>query len=252
MSQKRLSQAFAVECQNFITCHYRTLFFKGLIRSDHFNINCCPSIPSVKSLQRKRPDHFRKSRAPLLILLGLIFGFQLPSTAFAHRGAVDEIDPCRIKIGNEWVHFTAYTPQLTAGKGYCRAIPQVGVTNLVFDYEGKELRHVSVEFEITKEPEGTRVFYQEPKQIQTGTVNGVVDFGKFGPGNYLAHVTISDRGEKIDKHVPFSVGIEDESEGNFIPFLIFVSFLILAILIMLWMARSKRGKPSPPAQTEQK
>ena len=131
---------------------------------------------------------------------------------------------------------------LTAGKGYCKIIPKVGLTNLVFDYEGEKLRHVSVEFEITKEPEGSRVFYQEPRQISTGTVNGVVDFGKFGPGNYLAHVTLVDKGNKLDKHLPFSVGIEDESDWDIVPFLILIAVLVIAVIIMMWMARSKKSK----------
>lgn len=104
------------------------------------------------------------------VLFALIFGILLPSAGYAHRGAIDEVDPCRIKVGNEWVHFTAYTPMLTGGKGHCKAIPQAGLTNLVFDYEGQQLRHVTVEFEITKEPEGTRIYYQEPQKILSGTV----------------------------------------------------------------------------------
>jgi hypothetical protein len=33
-----------------------------------------------------------------------------------------------------------------------------------------------VEFEVTKEPEGTRVFYQAPEKIKKGTVDAKVDF----------------------------------------------------------------------------
>lgn len=246
MNQKCLTPDMLVEyCNRFNHC-FRVLSFTGLSRSDRLTHHRSMPVSTDNDL-----CHFHKSlQLSLLILPLLIFGFLLPTTVYAHRGAIDEIDPCRIKIGNEWIHFTAYTPQITAGKGYCKTIPQVGVTNLVFDYEGKELRHVSVEFEITKEPEGTRVFYQEPKKILTGTVNGVVDFNKFGPGEYLAHVTIIDKGEKIDKHVPFSVGMGDDSEGGIMPFLILVSVLIIIILIMLWKARSKGGSAAPSEQEE--
>lgn len=258
MNQKCLPTALLVECQNLLNYCCRDLSFQGKLNSDQYiESSSKPVLTKIHLLSRLRDlnrnarELFHKQLQPsLLILSALIFGFLLPSTVYAHRGAIDEVDPCRIKVGNEWVHFTAYTPQLTAGKGYCRTIPQVGLTNLVFDYEGKELRHVSVEFEVTKEPEGTRVFYQEPKKILTGTVNGVVDFGKFGPGDYLAHVTIIDQGEKIDKHVPFSVGMGDDSEGGFIPFLILVSILVVAIIIMLWMARSKGGRSAPPEQSD--
>nr|WP_305907015.1 hypothetical protein [Methylomarinum sp. Ch1-1]MDP4519732.1 hypothetical protein [Methylomarinum sp. Ch1-1] len=86
-------------------------------------------------------------------------------SAYAHRGPADEIDTCRIRVGSEKIHFTAYTPTFTQGTGYCQAIPNIGPTNLVFDYEGHKLRNDTVEFEITKEPEGTRIFHQEPKKL---------------------------------------------------------------------------------------
>nr|WP_305908003.1 hypothetical protein [Methylomarinum sp. Ch1-1]MDP4520805.1 hypothetical protein [Methylomarinum sp. Ch1-1] len=94
----------------------------------------------------------------------VLFLTLLSVNVYAHRGAVDEIDTCRIKVGFEKIHFTAYTPEFTKGQGFCQFIPNVGLTNLVFDYEGKKLRDVSIEYEITKEPEGTRIFYQEPKK----------------------------------------------------------------------------------------
>jgi thiosulfate/3-mercaptopyruvate sulfurtransferase len=45
-------------------------------------------------------------------------------------------------------------------------------------------RNMMVEFEVTKEPEGTRIFYQEPKKHKSGTVvldlpNGVKDQSKY-------------------------------------------------------------------------
>ncbi|MFI3156741.1 MAG: hypothetical protein QX199_11350 [Methylococcaceae bacterium] len=36
------------------------------------------------------------------------------------------------------------------------------------------MRNLTVEFEVTKEPEGTRIFYLEPAKIKSGTVNGTV------------------------------------------------------------------------------
>ena len=113
-------------------------------------------------------------------LFGLLT-IAMPSAVYAHRGVrvSNEVDACNILVGHERVHFTAYTPTFTT-KEYCQSIPHIGTTNLVFDYEGKSLRNLTVEFEVTKEPEGTRIFYQEPTKIKSGTVNGVVDFSKFG------------------------------------------------------------------------
>ena len=144
----------------------------------------------------------------VLAALFLTMSFSTPS--YSHRGALDEVDVCRIRVGSEKIHFTAYTPTFTQSQGYCRFIPNVGLTNLIFDYEGKKLRDVSVEFEVTKEPEGSRVFYLEPQKTKSGTVKADIDFSKYGAGDYLAHVTIAHDGEKLDTHLPFVVGAEEE------------------------------------------
>ncbi|MFZ2407533.1 MAG: hypothetical protein WAW41_20540 [Methylobacter sp.] len=144
----------------------------------------------------------------VLSVLFLSLSFSAPS--YSHRGALDEIDVCRIRVGTEKIHFTAYTPTFTQSEGFCRFIPNVGLTNLIFDYEGKKLRDISIEFEVTKEPEGTRIFYLEPQKTKTGSVKADIDFSKYGAGDYLAHVTIVHDGEKLDTHLPFVVGAEEE------------------------------------------
>ena len=174
----------------------------------------------------------------LLLIISALF----PSSVYAHRGAVEEIDPCRIRVGYERIHFTAYTPTISGGKEYCNSIPHLGPTNLVFDYEGKKLRDVTVEFEITKEPEGTRVFFKEPEKIKTGTVEGLIDFSQHGAGNYLAHVTIVQEGRKLDTHLPFTVGIEDDSDSGFIELLIWVFASFAIIAFMVWIAKRKEGQ----------
>jgi hypothetical protein len=176
-------------------------------------------------------------------LFGLLT-IALPSAVYAHRGASNEVDPCNILVGHERVHFTAYTPTFTT-KEYCQSIPHLGATNLVFDYEGKSLRNLTVEFEVTKEPEGTRVFYKEPTKIKSGTVNGVVDFSKFGAGNYLAHVAIVHKDKSIDSHIPFSVGLEDESSDNLPIKSLFIVMLIAAVVYLMKRAANKQSaKPS--------
>ncbi|MGZ4968529.1 MAG: hypothetical protein ACXV8O_05285 [Methylobacter sp.] len=157
--------------------------------------------------------------------------FSAPS--YSHRGAVDEVDVCRIRVGTEKIHFTAYTPTFTQSQGYCRFIPNVGLTNLIFDYEGKKLRDVSVEFEVTKEPEGTRIFYLEPQKTKSGTVKADIDFSKYGAGDYLAHVTIAHDGEKQDTHLPFVVGAEEE-KSPWRRYLYFV--LSVAVLVTIGIA----------------
>ena len=141
----------------------------------------------------------------LLPALGLLLSALLPiSSAWAHGGASVDTDQCRIFVGPHLVHFTAYQPQLAGTTEYCSDIPSVGPTTLVFDYEGKALRNMTVEVEITKEPEGSRIQYIPPATHSTGTFNTSYNFNE--PGKYLAHVTLINEGQKIDAHVPFKIG----------------------------------------------
>jgi len=167
----------------------------------------------------------------------------LPSTVSAHRGSPSEVDTCRIPVGNEVIHFTAYTA-MTGGTGLCHVIPTVGLAHLVFDYEGQKLRKTTVEFEITKEPEGTRIFYQAPEKISKGTVDAQVDFTPYGEGNYLAHITIEHEGRKLDSHLPFSVGLESSEGGMSVMLIILMTILGAALIAMLVMSRSKKNQSS--------
>ncbi len=176
-----------------------------------------------------------------ILLLALI----LPSAANAHRGAQGEVDTCRISVGSEVIHFSAYTPTLTGGKSFCHIIPEVGLTDLVIDYEGKKLRHTTVEFEVTKEPEGSRVYYHNPEKIKKGSIDAKVDFSKFGAGNYLLHVTVLNQGETIDSHLPFSVGLEADKSA--IPNKILIPFIIIVLIFAVMFFMSKSNKKQPPA-----
>ncbi|KAF3977203.1 MAG: hypothetical protein HFP77_08345 [Methylococcales symbiont of Iophon sp. n. MRB-2018] len=181
------------------------------------------------------------SRKIQILLSVLFLCVILPSTAFAHRGSATEIDKCRILVGDEVIHFTAYTP-MTGGTGLCRVIPHVGPADLVFDYEGQRLRKTTVEFEITKEPEGTRIFYQQPEKIKKGTVDAKVDFTPYGKGNYLAHITVEHKGEKMDSHLPFSVGLESAEEEISFMVIFLLIVLVVVVLAMIVMSRSKKNK----------
>jgi len=172
-------------------------------------IHLLSTLPDNPQNKSNKPTATRISRFwTVLSALFLSMSFSAPS--YSHRGALDEVDICRIRVGTEKIHFTAYTPTFTQSEGYCRFIPNVGMTNLIFDYEGKKLRDVSIEFEVTKEPEGTRIFYLEPQKTKTGSVKADIDFAKYGAGDYLAHVTIVHDGEKLDTHLPFAVGAAEE------------------------------------------
>lgn len=141
-----------------------------------------------------------------LLALGLSVSVILPmSDAFAHGGgAAQEFDTCRIPVGAHWVHFTAYQPQLTGMDEYCGELPSPGQSNLVIDYEGKALRQMEVEFELTKEPEGTSLVKIPQGKHSNGVITTPYNFTQ--PGKYLAHITLINEGQRIDAHLPITVG----------------------------------------------
>ncbi len=156
-------------------------------------------------------------------VLGLVAALLVSPALWAHGGASVEADKCRIEVGPYLVHFTAYQPQLTGTTEYCNEIPELGNVVIVFDYEGKALRNMTVEFEITKEPEGTRFFYQAPTTNPTGTYNTSLNFTD--AGKYLAHVTLVNEGQKIDAHVPFAVGTSKSGLSG-------TTYLVIAVVLI--------------------
>lgn len=145
-------------------------------------------------------------RKSFLGLLGLLFS----SALWAHGGAAGtDTDQCKFELEpDHWIHYTAYQPKAYPAEEFCGNLPDSNtLTQLVFDYQDIRYRDRTVEFEVTKEPEGTRVFYMEPKKHKSGTVvlslpNGVPDAGK-----YLIHITLlQDNGERLDAHMGFKAG----------------------------------------------
>lgn len=176
--------------------------------------------------------HIKFMKSAILAMSMLAFAM-LPSTpAWAHGGAgASTTDTCRVAVGSHWVHFTSYLPMLTGTEEYCTTIPAPGLANLVFDYEGKALRNMTVEFEITKEPEGTRMYHQPANTYPSGTVNAQVNLET---GKYLAHVTLVNEGEKIDAHLPFAVATGNEADNNRMMFVVLV--IALAGLYILYLS----------------
>ena len=166
----------------------------------------------------------------LALTLGLMLAAMLPaSSVWAHGGASVDTDQCRIFVGPHLVHFTAYQPQLTGSAEFCGEIPELGTTIMVFDYEGKALRNMTVEVEFTKEPEGTRIAYLPPATHASGTFNTTYNFTE--GGKYLAHVTLINEGQKIDAHVPFKVGTaKGEVSGS--TKIIIITVLVAALYLL--------------------
>lgn len=141
--------------------------------------------------------------------LGLL-GLVLSASVWAHGGAAGtDTDQCKFELEpSHWVHYTAYQPKSYPGEEFCGKLPGYNTTtHLVFDYQDQRYRNMSVEFEVTKEPEGTRVFHMEPSKHKSGTVTLELPNGVPDPGKYLIHITlVPDQGERLDVHMGFTAG----------------------------------------------
>jgi hypothetical protein len=149
-----------------------------------------------------------------LVLAGLFFSIAV----WAHGGAAGtDTDQCKFELEpNHWIHYTAYQSKAYPGQDFCGSLPALNtLTQLVFDYQDMRYREMAVEFEVTKEPEGTRVFFQEAKKHKSGTVplslaNGVAEKGK-----YLIHITLlKDNGERLDAHMGFTAGAGEATSSS--------------------------------------
>ncbi len=145
-------------------------------------------------------------RTTFLSLLGLLFS----SALFAHGGAAGtDTDQCKFELEpDHWIHYTAYQSVSYPGDEFCGSLPDTSaMTQLVFDYQDPRYRNMAVEFEVTKEPEGTRVFFREAKKQKSGTVILTLPNGVPEPGKYLIHITLhQDNGERLDAHMSFNAG----------------------------------------------
>lgn len=161
-------------------------------------------------------------RKGFLGVLGLLFS----SVLWAHGGAAGtDTDQCKFELEpSHWIHYTAYQPSAYPAEEFCGKLPALDTkTQLVFDYQDVRYRNMMVEFEVTKEPEGTRVFYQEAKKHKSGTVVLDLPQGVSEKSKYLIHITlIPDQGNRLDAHMSFMAGTgqaaSKESIGLYILF----------------------------------
>lgn len=141
-----------------------------------------------------------------LVLLGLLFSASL----WAHGGAAGtDTDQCKFELEpGHWLHYTAYQPNAFPAEDFCANIPRANeMTLLVFDYQDMKYRDMSVEFEVTKEPEGTSVFKLPAAKHKKGTVELKLPNGVPEAGKYLIHITlVPDAGDRLDAHMGFKAG----------------------------------------------
>lgn len=165
----------------------------------------------------KREGIMNKLQLISRICLGF-FAMVFSSLVWAHGGAAGtDTDQCKFELQpGHWVHYTAYQPQAFPAEEFCGKLPGTTTkTQLVFDYQDMKYRNMLVEFEVTKEPEGKRVFFLPSAKHKSGTVNLDLPNGVPEPGDYLIHITLvpdpSDtdnrtQGERLDVHMGFKAG----------------------------------------------
>jgi hypothetical protein len=149
------------------------------------------------------------SQLLIKIPLGLL-AFLFSAIVLAHGGAKGtDTDQCKFELEpDHWIHYTAYQPNAFPAEEFCASIPrEKEAIILVFDYQDQKYKNDSVEFEVTKEPEGTRVFFLEKAKHKKGTVELKMPNGVPEAGNYLIHITlVPDQGERKDVHMAFKAG----------------------------------------------
>lgn len=182
-------------------------------------------------------------RKSFLGLLGLLFS----ATIWAHGGAAGtDTDQCKFELQpTHWIHYTAYQPSAYPAEEFCGKLPGLNtLTQLVFDYQDMKYRNMLVEFEVTKEPEGTRVFFLPSAKHKKGSVNLELPNGIAEAGQYLIHITLvpdpadtenRTQGERLDVHMGFKAGGGQAVSRNN---LLLYAFFALAGLYVLYLSNA--------------
>ena len=178
-----------------------------------------------------------------LILLGLLFS----ASVWAHGGAAGtDTDQCKFELEpTHWVHYTAYQPSAFPAEEFCGNLPGLNTkTQLVFDYQDMKYRNMLIEFEVTKEPEGTQVFFLPSAKHKKGSVNLELPNGVAEAGKYLIHITLvpdptdpdsAGKTERLDVHMGFKAGSGQSVSKNS---LLLYAFFALAGLYVLYLSNS--------------
>ncbi len=190
------------------------------------------------------------NRAPLFkkVLLGLL-GLLFSASLWAHGGAAGtDTDQCKFELEpDHWIHYTAYQPKAYPAEEFCGNLPDLNTeTQLVFDYQDMRYRKMAIEFEVTKEPEGTRVFFQPAEKHKSGTVNLKLPNGVPEVGKYLIHITLVPNeesmkdasrttGARLDAHMSFQAGKGQQVSKNS---LLLYGFFLFAGLYVLYLSNA--------------
>jgi hypothetical protein len=175
-----------------------------------------------------------------LVLLGVFFS----ASVWAHGGAAGtDTDQCKFELQpTHWIHYTAYQPKAFPAEEFCGNLPGIDtLTQLVFDYQDMKYRNMLVEFEVTKEPEGTRVFFLPSAKHKKGSINLELPNGVPEAGKYLIHITLvpdptdtenRTQGERLDVHMGFKAGGGQQVSRNSMLLYAFFAFAGLYVVYL--------------------
>jgi hypothetical protein len=171
------------------------------------------------------------------------FAVLFSASVLAHGGAKGtDTDQCKFELEpDHWIHYTAYQPNAFPAEEFCANIPkEKEALILVFDYQDQKYKNDTVEFEVTKEPEGTRVFFLEKAKHKKGTVELKMPNGVPEPGNYLIHITlVPDQGERKDVHMGFKAGSgKGASQSQMFIYLVLIAGALYVLYLYSAMFRS--------------
>jgi hypothetical protein len=159
------------------------------------------------------------------LVIGLLLSLAYAGSASAHGGGPGlDYDPCAQRVGLDYVHMTAYQPQLNWFQEYCGTIPAGGVTLFVFDLIGAEIRHTPVGIDLVEH--GGRTGSVHLASIPfVEHVSGVINFSvPLQTGHtYQAVVTVG--GAPTSHTLTFPISVNSWWNGLEIP-----GLLVLAVL----------------------
>ena len=154
----------------------------------------------------------------------LVIWLAMVGAAEAGGGVILKDDVCIISIDFYDAHFTAYQPDSSGNKEFCRDLPELGETIFVLDYLHSSLKEVPVDFRIIRDVTGLgqfarwedvqaindleshSVFYRPPSVEERGSYRVQHEF--IEAGDYIGIVTAGHpTNDQIYNAVfPFSVG----------------------------------------------
>lgn len=176
-------------------------------------------------------------------LLAAVAAILPPRQVWAHGGGPGlDYDPCAQWAGvNNYVHFSAYQPELNRFAEYCGSVPQGGRTLLVFDLVGPDLTNAPVALEIV-DAGGARRLSLPARHYPSGVIDVQTELAS---GEYSALLTIGQ--VPVVYHIHFDLAVGAWWHPLVVPLTLAALVLMGAGTYCLFQARSFAAATPRPA-----